>query len=536
MKIYLVTPKNPPSFWTYDRILPTLGKDCIFPNLSMPTVAGLTPREHEVVLCDENVEPIDFDVEADLIGVTGYIVHQERMKEILAEFRRRGRFVVVGGPHASLCPEEWRGLCDVLFVDEAEETWPVFLADFAAGTWKTEYRPAEKPDLSLSPVPRFDLLKVDRYHALTIQFARGCPFQCEFCDIIVVYGRKPRAKQVHQVMAEIAECHRLGAKQVFVVDDNFIGNKKLAKELLREMARWGREHGYPMDFNTEVSLNAAQDEELLALFRDANFTTVFIGIESPRVSSLQETKKTQNTRGDLVESVRKIHSYGIQVQAGMIVGFDNDDPTIFEEQLRFIQDARIPVSMTGMLQAMPKTPLHERVSREGRLVEESTGDQFVFSNILPKSMSRRELYEGYRQLISDLYEFKNYHRRTMEFLLARGGQITRGLNIRKGDLALLWRILGETVFRAGPRRAWFTLRLVGTALWRRPSAFKDAVSFAIVHKALSEYMEALSRHLDRAIEQLDRSGQIARPVLAGDAVGGNPGFYHMEEPARRTTR
>jgi radical SAM superfamily enzyme YgiQ (UPF0313 family) len=520
MKILLVTPKNPPSFWTYDRILPTLGKRCIFPNLSMPTLAGLTPRGHEVVLCDENVEEIDFDAEADLVGVTGYIVHEPRMREILAEFQRRGRFVIVGGPHASLCPEAWRDHCDVLFVDEAEETWPRFLADFAAGAWQREYRPAEKPDLSLSPLPRFDLLPVDRYHALTIQFARGCPFQCEFCDIIVVYGRKPRAKQVHQVMAEIAECHRLGAKQVFVVDDNFIGNKKLAKELLREMGRWSREHGYPMDFNTEVSLNVAQDDELLALLRDANFTTVFIGIESPRVESLQETKKTQNTRGDLVESVRKIHSYGIQVQAGMIVGFDADDETIFEEQLRFIQEARIPVSMTGMLQAMPKTPLHDRVAREGRLVEESTGDQFVFSNIEPKSMSRRALYAGYRRLIGDLYDYRNYHRRTLAFLLARGTQITRGTNIRKGDLALLGRILAETVLRASPRRAWFTLRLLGTTLWKRPSAFKDAVSFAVVHKALAEYMEALSQHLDRAIEQLDRSGQIARPVLAGDRVGG----------------
>ena len=439
MKIYLVTPQNPPSFWTYDRILPTLGKRCIFPNLSMPTLAGLTPREHDVVLCDENVEPIDFDVEADIVGVTGYIVHQQRMREIIAEFRRRGRFVVVGGPHASLCPEEWRGLGDVLFVDEAEETWPVFLRDFAAGAWQSEYRPAEKPDLSLSPLPRFDLLHVDRYHAMTIQFTRGCPFQCEFCDIIVVYGRRPRA------------------------------------------------------------------------------------------ASLQETKKTQNMRGDLIESVRKIHAYGIQVQAGMIVGFDADDPTIFAEQLRFIQDARIPVSMTGMLQALPKTPLHARVAKEGRLLDDSTGDQFVFSNILPKLMSRRELYEGYRRLIAELYEFKNYHRRTMEFLLHRGGQITRGANIRKGDLALLGRILVQTVLRAGPRRAWFTLRLLGATLVRRPSAFKDAVSFAIVHKALSEYMEALGRHLEAAIEQLDRSGSIARPVLAGAEVAGNPGFVHLEQ-------
>jgi radical SAM superfamily enzyme YgiQ (UPF0313 family) len=504
MKIHLVTPKNPPSFWTYDHILPALGKRCIFPNLSMPTLAGLTPEGHEVTLCDENVEEIDFDVDVDVVGVTGYIVHRQRMYEIINEFRRRGRFVVVGGPFASLCPEELRGRCDVLFVDEAEETWPRFLEDLEAGTWKSEYRPAEKPDLTRSPTPRFDLLKVDRYHALTLQFARGCPFNCEFCDIIVVYGRRPRAKTPAQLMLEVEECHRLGAKQVFIVDDNFIGNKKLAKELLREMADWGAQRGYPIDFNTEVSLNVAQDKELLELMRAAHFTTIFIGIESPRKESLRETHKTQNVRGNLVESVRTIHSYGIQVQAGMIVGFDHDDATIFEEQLRFIQDARIPVSMTGMLQAMPKTPLHDRMAQEGRLVAESTGDQFVFSNIFPKSMSRLELYRGYRTLIAQLYDFRNYRRRTLDFLLHKGDQVAQGLRIKSGELRLLGRILGETVLRAHPRRAWFTLSLLGATLVRRPSVFKDAVSFAIVHKAFHEYMEALDRHLDSAIADLER--------------------------------
>jgi len=507
VKIYLVTPKNPESFWTYDRILPSLGKRCIFPNLSMPTVAGMTPRDNEIVLCDENVEDIDFDVEADIIGVTGYIVHKARMLEIVEEFRRRGRFVVVGGPYASLCPEELRGKADVLFVDEAEETWPQFLADFARGDHKPEYRPAEKPDLTTSPTPRFDLVKVDQYHAMTIQFARGCPFNCEFCDIIVVYGRRPRVKSVPQVMAEIEECHRLGASQVFLVDDNFIGNKKLAKELLRAIATWSEAHGHPMYFNTEVSLNVAQDDELLELLRAARFTTIFIGIESPRKSSLQETKKTQNMRGDLVENVRKIQSYGIQVQAGMIVGFDHDDPTIFEEQFRFIQDARIPVSMTGMLQAMPKTPLHERMAKEGRLIAESMGDQFVFSNILPKAMSRIELYKGYRKLIGDLYEFRNFRARTLEFILNRGRQVGEGLTIRREEIRLAARVLRDTVVAASPRRAWFTLSLIGATLRKRPAALADAMSFAIVHKALYEYMQSLDRHLERAIGELESSAE-----------------------------
>jgi radical SAM superfamily enzyme YgiQ (UPF0313 family) len=522
VKIYLVTPSNPPSFWTYDGILPTLERRCIFPNLSMPTLAGLTGPEHEVILCDENVEEIDFDVEADIVGVTGYLVHKERIREIAEAFRSRGRFVVIGGPYASLCSDELVGACDALFVGEAEETWPVFLRDFADGHWKTEYRAEQLPDLTRAPMPRFDLLDVSKYHALTIQFARGCPYNCEFCDIIVLYGRRPRTKCASQVMAEIEECHRLGATQVFVVDDNFIGNKRLAKQLLREMANWGRRHGYPIDFNTEVSLNVSLDDELLQLLRDANFTTIFIGIESPRRESLLETGKTQNTREDLVESVRKIQSYGIQVQAGMIVGFDADDPSIFEEQLGFIQRARIPVSMTGMLQALPQTALHDRVSREGRLLEESGGDQFVLSNILPKQMSRLELYRGYRWLLEQLYDFRNYRRRTLAFLLNRGHQNQGGFNLRSGDLRRLARILCDTVLRAHPRRAWFTLSLLGASLLRRPSAFKEAVSFAIVHRAVHGYMRSLVERLDAAIAELEREAAETLAAAPSPAPEPNP--------------
>ncbi len=514
MRIYLVTPRNPPSFWTYDHVLPALRKRCIFPNLSMPTVAGLTTPEHEVILCDENVEEVDLEIDADIIGITGYIIHKERMLELIDAFRARGRFVVVGGPYASLCPEDLRGRCDVLFVDEAEETWPEFLRDYQAGAWRAEYRPAEKPDLSTAPMPRFDLLKVDRYQALTIQFARGCPFNCEFCDIIVVYGRRPRAKTVAQMMAEIEECHRLGARQVFLVDDNFIGNKKLAKELLRAIATWSAARGHPIHFNTEVSLNVAQDDELLALMRAAHFTTVFIGIESPRAASLAETKKTQNLRGDLVANVRKVQAYGIQVQAGMIVGFDHDDASIFDEQLRFIQDARIPISMTGMLQAMPKTPLHARVAAEGRLVGESSGDQFVFSNILPQSMSRLELYRGYRELVTKLYDFRAFHERAMAYLLGKGANVSRKLAVGRAEVQLLGRILWRTVVRASPRRAWFTLSLLTRTLLHRPSVFADAVTLALVHQALYDYVHVLRRHLDRAIAELE-AGEAAPAALPG---------------------
>ncbi|MCI0546457.1 MAG: B12-binding domain-containing radical SAM protein [Candidatus Rokubacteria bacterium] len=502
VKIYLVAPRNPESFWTFDRILPSLRKKCMFPNLSLPTVAGLTPPGHDIVLCDENVEAIDFDTDADIVGVTGYIVHKRRILEIVAEFRRRGKFVVAGGPYASLCPEELRGKVDVLFVDEAEYTWPQFIREYEAGLWQAEYRQPEKPSLRDSKLPRFDLLKVDRYRSMTIQFARGCPFTCEFCDIIVMYGRRPRTKSVEQVLAEVAEIHRLGMTNIFVVDDNFIGNKKEAKEVLKGIREWQRAHGYPIEFMTEVSLNVAQDEELLALMKQAHFTTIFVGIESPRKASLQETGKTQNMREDIVTSVHRIQAAGIEVMAGMIVGFDNDDPSIFEEQFRFIQDARIPISMTGMLNAMPQTPLYARLQKAGRLIADTVGDQFVFTNIIPQSMSRLELYEGYRTLIRRLYGYRSYRQRAMALIMGKGTMLHSRLLAGQNDLTLFARILWTCMLRASPRRAWLTLSLILETALRRPRALRDAVTLALMHKHFYEYVRDTSRELDALIHEL----------------------------------
>jgi len=505
MKIYLVAPKNPESFWTFDRILASLKKKCLFPNLSLPTVAGITPREHEVVLCDENVEAIDFATDADIVGVTGYVVHKKRILEIAREFRRRGKFVVAGGPLASLCPEDLRGEVDVVFVDEAEYTWPQFLADYQAGAWKAEYRQHEKPSMHDSPLPRFDLLKIDEYRTMTIQFARGCPFNCEFCDIIVMYGRKPRTKTVAQVMAEVLEIHRLGVRNIFVVDDNFIGNKPEAKLLLRALADWQEKNGYPIEFLTEATLNVAQDDELLRLMRQANFTTIFIGIESPRAESLQETHKTQNLRENILESVHRIQKAGIEVMAGMIVGFDHDDPSIFEEQFRFIQEARIPVSMTGMLNAVPKTPLYQRLKDAGRLVAESVGDQFVFTNIIPKGMSRVQLYEGYKKLLERLYGYRNYRRRVMQLILQKGAQIQTRLVAGRQDLKILRRVVWTCILRASPRRAWLTLSLMAETALRRPREFRQAVTLALMHKHLYEYMRDTCKRLDELARELRRA-------------------------------
>jgi len=502
MKICLIAPRNPESFWTFDRILPSLNRKCIFPNLSLPTVAGITPREHEVVLVDENVEAIDFDIDADIIGVTGYVIHKKRIFEIIAEFRKRGKFIVAGGPLASLCPEELRDKVDVVFVDEAEYTWPQFLKDFEAGKWESEYRQDEKPSMHDSPLPRFDLLKIDRYRSMTLQFTRGCPFTCEFCDIIVMYGRRPRAKTVDQVMAEVRELHRLGAETIFIVDDNFIGNKKEAKMLLNGIIAWQREHNYPVDFMTEVSINVSQDDELLTLMREANFQTIFIGIESPRASSLEETKKNQNLRENLLDSVHRIQRAGIEVMAGMIVGFDHDDTAIFEEQFRFIQDARIPVSMTGMLQALPKTPLYKRLKEAGRLAAESVGDQFILTNIVPKGMSREELYQGYSKLLERLYSYGNYRQRVMQLILNKGSLIQDRIVARRQDFAILARVMWHCVLRASPKRALMTLSLMGETLVRRPKAIKVAITLALQHKHMYEYMRETCRELEHVVEQL----------------------------------
>jgi radical SAM superfamily enzyme YgiQ (UPF0313 family) len=526
VKIYLIAPKNPESFWTFDRILSSLHKKCMFPNLSLPTVAAITPHEHEVVLCDENVEAVDFDTDADIIGLTGYVVHKPRLLELAAEFRRRGKFVVVGGPLATLCPEELRDAVDVVFVGEAEYTWPQFLAEHAAGCGQAEYRQVEKPRMEDSPLPRFDLLKINAYRTMTVQFGRGCPFSCEFCDIIVMYGRHPRTKTTVQMMAEVEELHRLGIRNVFVVDDNFIGNKREAKELLTVLAEWQKSHGYPMEMMTEVTLNVAQDAELLRLMREANFTAVFVGIESPRAASLRETNKTQNLRESVLDSVHRIQAAGIEVMAGMIVGFDHDDPAIFEEQFRFIQEAHIPISMTGMLNAVPKTPLYDRLKRTGRLTNDWVGDQFVFTNIVPQGMSSVQLYEGYGGLLRRLYGYRNYRRRAKQLILGRGASARRSLAGLGQDLRTFARVVWNCILKASPRRAWMTLSLLLWTAVRRPRRMRDAVTLSLMHKHLHGYMRETCRRLGAAVREMKQlEAHVPVPVAVLPPVPGAVGSH-----------
>ena len=403
LSICLINPRFEPSYWGFEYALPLYpgNKRSTMISGALPTVGGLC-GDHHVTLIDENVEEIDWDAlrRYDIVGVTGMIVQKGRIRDILLKLREMQIFAVVGGPFVSVQEEFFDGLCNVLFIGESETTWPQFLDDFARGRpTEKRYEQSQPTDMTKAPRPRFDLLKVDRYASGALQYSRGCPFQCEFCDIIVIYGRRPRVKEPEQLVAELDDMRRAGFHSAFIVDDNFIGNKKKAKALLRLLIPWMEQHNYPLRLTTEASINLADDPELMELMYRANFRSVFIGIETPRMESLQETKKFQNVHGgSLEEKVARIQNAGLDISAGFIVGFDSDDQAIFDDQFRFIQDNGITLAMVGMLQAVPKTPLYKRLQSEGRLAEDDPN-----CNFHPKQMTREALRSGYWDLVQRLY-------------------------------------------------------------------------------------------------------------------------------------
>ncbi|MGA9924425.1 MAG: radical SAM protein, partial [Isosphaeraceae bacterium] len=337
--IVIINPRFEPSYWGMDHALPFIGKAANLPVACLPLLAALTPREHSVTLMDENVEPIDWErcARADIVGVTGLSVQRSRMKEILTKLKQRERFTVVGGAWVTVEEDYFEGLADVVFIGEAEETWPQFLREWSEGLHQYRYEQAHKSDMTKVPTPRFDLLKMNRYAFGSLQFSRGCPFQCEFCDIIVTFGRRPRIKTSAQVIAELEAIRKTGLRTVFIVDDNLIGNKKAIKGVLRDVIAWQKRKGYPLTLFTEASIDLADDPELLDLMVEANFIATFIGIESPSEEALRETKKYQNVRqgGTLLEKVHRIQDAGMEVWCGMIMGFDSDDSGIFDRQIEF---------------------------------------------------------------------------------------------------------------------------------------------------------------------------------------------------------
>ncbi len=418
-EIALVNPRFDVSYWGLEHALPLLGKRANLPVACLPLLAALTPPEHCVTILDENVEEIDFErlARADIVALTGMSVQRGRMREILEELRSRGAFIVVGGPWVSVAEDYFGDLVDVIFVGEAEETWPKFLSEWQAGRHARRYEQGEKTDMTQVPVPRFDLLKMRHYMFGSIQFSRGCPFQCEFCDIIVTFGRRPRLKTSAQVLAELDALRAQHVEIALIVDDNLIGNKRAIKPILRDVAQWQRARGYPFTFFTEASLDLAEDTELMQLMVDANIQTVFVGIESPNEDSLRETKKFQNVRpaGSLVDRVRRIQDAGLEVWCGMILGFDHDTPSIFAAQREFLDQSRILHAMIGMLQAIPKTPLYQRLTNEGRL---DPADHPEFgTNVVPLHMSREELRDGYLELMEALYQPQAYFQRLEDLYL-----------------------------------------------------------------------------------------------------------------------
>jgi radical SAM superfamily enzyme YgiQ (UPF0313 family) len=413
--IVIINPRFDISFWGLEHCMQLFGKRANLPVACLALLASLVPDHHDVTLIDENVEDIDFNrlARADLVCLTGMSIQGRRLVEILETVKAKGVMTVVGGPMATVEPEVLDGLADVIFVGEADETWPQFLSEWEQGRHKSRYEQKDKTDMTQLPLPRTDLLKADRYMFGSLQISRGCPFTCEFCDIIVTFGRRPRLKTSDQVLAELEAFRRAGLKVVFVVDDNLIGNKKAIKPVLRDIVRWQQERAYPLTLFTEASLDLAEDEELMELMGLANFQNVFIGIETPNEDSLRETKKLQNVRpnaGTLLERVHRIQQCGIDVWCGMIVGFDHDDPSIFSVMPRFLADARISTALIGMLHAIPTTPLYDRLKKAGRLNDDDACDKYG-TNVIPLGMTRDELRDGFVQVMQDCYGAEAYFRR-----------------------------------------------------------------------------------------------------------------------------
>ena len=418
MNALLIYPEWPDTYWSFKHALPFEGKRSAYPPLGLLTIAPLLPQHWRKRLVDTNVRPLtDADLQwADVALLSGMLVHKQDLLAILARCRARGLRTVIGGPVTSSVVELPLH-ADHVVIGEAEELITGLAADLEQGTAKPLYRASQLPALFKTPLPELSLINPRHYSAMGIQYSRGCPFNCEFCDIIEIYGRKPRTKSPAQVLAELEQLYeRKWRGSVFIVDDNFIGNKRKVKELLPMLTEWNVRHRRPFTFFTEASVNLAEDAELLQLMKDAGFIRVFLGIETPVEASLKEAQKLQNTCRDLLDSVRRIQSYGMEVMAGFIVGFDNDPEDIFDKQVEFIQESAIPLAMVGLLLALPGTQLYRRLLKEGRIVDEGHGNNMECRlNFIPK-MDPQRLVEGYRSILQRIYHPDAYYERVRRFL------------------------------------------------------------------------------------------------------------------------
>jgi len=421
LKALLVWPRFPASFWGFEGALHMMPEAAVTPPLGLITVAALCPASWTLKLLDHNFEEItDEDLrETDLVMVSAMHAQRADAIVILRRARSLGIRTFIGGPWASSEPEIVQLEADHVMVGEAEEVFAGIALALENGTAQPVYRVTQKPDLSASPIPRFDLLRMDKYTSMPVQFARGCPFQCDFCDIITIYGRKVRGKSCAQLIAELDRLRELGWHgEVFIVDDNFIGNRKHSLDLCREIATWGEARGKPFSFYTQASVDLADRPELMEAMVAANFMYVFLGIETPSSEALKGSKKFQNLKRDTLEQVRIIQQNGLWVMAGFIVGFDSDDETIFERQREFIEQSAIPWAMAGMLQAPPTTPLFDRMKAEGRYIEDSDAISNFSAPNFRTIMPLPTLLRGFSRLLADLYDPKTYFERALRSLHA----------------------------------------------------------------------------------------------------------------------
>ena len=480
MKILLVCPEYPDTFWSFKHALRFISKKAGQPPLGLLTVAGLLPAEWEKRLVDLNLTALAAqDLRwADYVFLGGMSVQAEAARAVIAQCNEVGTKVVAGGPLFTARHEEFRGV-DHFILNEAEITLPPFLDDLRRGQPKRLYATDEWADLAATPLPMWELIDSRQYATMNVQYSRGCPYDCEFCDITVLYGRLPRTKSGSQVIAELDALYRYGWREhVFFVDDNFIGNRaKLKKEVLPLIIRWMEEKRHPFSLGTEASLNLSDDPELLDLMARAGFEEVFVGIESPNEGSLEECKKIPNKNRDLIGSVKTLQKAGLQVQGGFIVGFDHDPPSIFDSMIRFIRESGIVVAMVGLLNAPIKTRLYDRLKKEDRLLNVFSGNNTDFSiNFIPK-MSHQALVDGYRKVLGTIYSPREYYQRVIDFLRTHEPRGQRKSRLRLSHLYAVSRSM--LLLGVIEKERIYYWKLFFWSLLRRPRHFSMAITLAI---------------------------------------------------------
>jgi radical SAM superfamily enzyme YgiQ (UPF0313 family) len=488
--------------------------------LHIATIAALTPDEYEVDLWDESVqgrmkeESVVKDY--DLVGITGYTAHLPRAKEIAQLFRKAGVPVAIGGAGISTIPKRHRDAFDIIFLGEAELTWPRFLSEWKEGNHRRVYRQVTSVDLSLSPVPRWNNLvaQIHNYLLGGVQTSRGCPYDCDFCDVSYLFGRRFRHKPIEKVLEEISALEGLGVRNIVFCDDNFVGNPGYTKRLLREVISLNNSFRRPLGFTTEASIDVAGDEEMLELLADANVVQLFIGIESPNRESLKEANKIQNLRADLIADIKKIQSYGISVRGSLIVGFDHDDEGIFDQHFQFVQESGVAVPSIRVLMAPPGTRLWKRLLKEGRILKTETEGRFFgnpgTTNIIPKKMARTELHSAYLKLIERVYDWQNFSTRMKVFLsnIQRRPRVPRQAGQWKRLVPFIYFIFSSLDYRA--RRAvlgivWHTFmrapymlpRVIGVIVRQFGYAVRPKLREAIQEQIELERAGALSLELEK---------------------------------------